>query len=133
MLLWPCLPPELLAELLAQVSGLPPSNQRIGVQLLAGQLAGLDARRLMSDAAESSPTSLARRSGQRFHGGSSGTGASRLNPRTVPGFNRALAARVNAGSRMVHGGLIGISGDAPDGLVFDMGVGRFASGDVKLR
>jgi len=32
----------------------------------------------------------------------------------------------------VHGGLIGISGDAPDGLVFDMGVGRFASGDVKL-
>jgi len=32
----------------------------------------------------------------------------------------------------VHGGLIGISGEAPDGLVFDMGVGRFASGDVKL-
>ena len=32
----------------------------------------------------------------------------------------------------VHGGLIGVSGDAPDGLVFDMGVGRFASGDVKL-
>ena len=32
----------------------------------------------------------------------------------------------------VHGGLIGISGEAPDNLVFDMGVGRFASGDVKL-
>jgi len=32
----------------------------------------------------------------------------------------------------VHGGLIGISGEAPHELVFDMGVGRFASGDVKL-
>jgi len=31
-----------------------------------------------------------------------------------------------------HGGLIGISGEAPDGLVFEMGVGRFASGDYFL-
>jgi len=33
---------------------------------------------------------------------------------------------------LVHRGLIRIQGQAPDRLVFEMGVGRFASGDVKL-
>ena len=33
---------------------------------------------------------------------------------------------------LVHAGLIRITGEAPDRLVFEMGVGRFASGDVKL-
>jgi len=33
---------------------------------------------------------------------------------------------------LVHAGLIRITGKAPDRLVFEMGVGRFASGDVKL-
>ena len=33
---------------------------------------------------------------------------------------------------LVHRGLIRIYGQAPDRLVFEMGVGRFTSGDVKL-
>ena len=33
---------------------------------------------------------------------------------------------------LVHAGLIRITGRAPNQLVFEMGVGRFASGDVKL-
>jgi len=33
---------------------------------------------------------------------------------------------------LVHAGLVRITGRAPDRLVFEMGVGRFASGDVKL-
>jgi hypothetical protein len=34
--------------------------------------------------------------------------------------------------RGVHDGLVGIRGRAPDGLEFTLGVGRFASGDVRL-
>jgi len=33
---------------------------------------------------------------------------------------------------LVHAGLVRVYGRAPDRLVFEMGVGRFASGDVKL-
>ena len=33
--------------------------------------------------------------------------------------------------RCVHGGLIWIRGRAPDGLVFEMPLGRFRSGDVR--
>jgi len=33
---------------------------------------------------------------------------------------------------LVHAGLIRITGEAPDRLVFEMGVGWFASGDVRI-
>jgi hypothetical protein len=35
--------------------------------------------------------------------------------------------------RGVHGGLVRISGRAPDGLLYDLRVGRLRSGDVRVR